>query len=130
MPRPSQSPNVSRWLNCTPALLQRYTVPDVPPFDREYTQLSDRLSVSTDGLRSASATLNEQAGRLTDAVGAAPAGTEPSSVGAARFAASVEAFSAAYAGRVAGHGQAAQTAAYSYAKTDDGGTASITAVSV
>jgi hypothetical protein len=92
--------------------------------------VSDHLSVSPDGLRAASAALSGHAGQLADANSAEPAGRRASTVGAAHFAASIAAFSQAYAGRLAGHGQWAGVAADAYTSTDDGGAADIAAVSV
>lgn len=92
--------------------------------------MPDPLSVSADGLRLASAALAEDASQLTVDSASAPAGTKPSSVGAASFSASIAAFSRAYAALLADHGQSTALAAGSYTTVDDDGAADIGTVSV
>lgn len=92
--------------------------------------MSHELSVSPDGLNSASAELYEHA-RLVTAAERRPArSNKPSSAGAANVAAAIETFASAYANRIAGHGRAAHMAAAGYTSVDRDAGSKISTVSV
>lgn len=92
--------------------------------------VSHELSVSPEGLDTASAALHEQARLITTTDGAAPTGNKPSSAGAATFAAALDTFASAYANRMSKHGGAVRTAAASYTSIDGGAATNISAVSI
>lgn len=93
--------------------------------------VSHELSVSPEGLDTASAALHEQARLITTTTdGAAPTGNKPSSAGAATFAVALDTFASAYANRMSKHGRAVRTAAASYTSIDGGAATNISAVSI
>lgn len=92
--------------------------------------MSEHLSVSVEGLHTASADLHEHARLVLDADSVAAGGDKPSTAGAGKFAAAIKEFSTAYAGRLTNHAAATSAAAASYSTTDRGAATDITATSV
>lgn len=92
--------------------------------------MPDQLRMSPDGLVAASATLRQHAGELVPSHHAVSAGGKASSVGTARVASAIAAFSAAYAGRLADHALSSEVAAVSYNNVDDQGATEIRSASM
>jgi hypothetical protein len=92
--------------------------------------MRDPISVSADGLRSASSALGAYADQLVGGNGTGCVGHMPSGVGAASVSEAIAAFGTAYSRRLVDHAQSVEVAADDYAATDDDGAADIEAVSV
>lgn len=107
-----------------------YTVWTAVTSPRGSSYVPDPLSVSPDGLNSASAALSENAGQLGAVTISSPTGNKASSAGAAAVAVAITTFSRAYADHLTDRARSAGAAAGSYATIDGHEAANIGSVSV